>query len=989
MKKRVIALLAMVCIIVTLLSACGQNWNVSSDDGTYPSTCFTERTIQSAEDALAAIQDVSGQTGIANAADVFGECVEFSILDSTVYRFTQAYNGVPVYGRSIVVGAAADGTANGLSHNYMEITDIDTTPAISEKDAAKTAATWFGSAVEVLPGELSIYSLYDHVPTLAWQFQVWGPGVCDTCFVDANSGEMIVSFSGVFTDTEIGTYSDSIGTIDFNTTRNEYGSYSLVDEERNLQIYDADKHTVAFVVSDDAGNIYHYDSAVESWIDAGGKKVKIPGETGIFGSKDILDSNGTVVGHNADCLPCVGNPLRPLSVLMHNSTEWTNQKAAAAMSLTADVYDFYEAVLKKDGFNGNKGRVHIVINDDNNGDSKNAFSALGATRMFTLLSFGHQAEITAELVGHEYAHSVEQSISGLIYQGESGSIMEGLSDVFGELLEDWVVDNKLDDDCDWIHRDRNMINPMESRWSGCHYLLLNAKGNCPVQDKNGEHIKNNNKISEPTWYWPGSCWISFPYPDTYCGEGYCTEAYDKYGVHLNSTVISHAAYLMTHPKGADDVALTNEELAKVLHHSLYYLPSDCSFETFAAKVCLSAEVLGLPEEKQHCIVQAFKNVGIDAADVTFIGISEPEGELIIETPEPPPPVTIVNTSTPDSMAMNNYLQEETPYAFDDEWVYFTNKGVKTRISRQGDLIEEVAVMPHDIVVAVDGIIVDGLLFNHTGSISQASGCEPGRTFVDVEIGDMVTNVIPYHGRYFFLANGILKCAGMDSVVEKPHAKYIYNGIVFELSDITKSDVVFDRTLIETFGIYDSYIVAIGQDDSVWVIDLSTENSAIKVVEGEECNRYAIRLVIAIDGDYIYYSNEKTHEIDRVNFDGTIKETGLVKNGSQHIHTFNVADGNIYYMAQSAGGGGYSIYCKTSESCYEIAQGEEQGVQFGGTSSLSLIDDWIYFSSARGFWRAKMDGSRIEKISEYGQETADTTISEGEDRRMILYLGEIG
>ena len=67
-----------------------------------------------------------------------------------------------------------------------------------------------------------------------------------------------------------------------------------------------------------------------------------------------------------------------------------------------------------------------------------------------MLAFVTDNELSTELVAHEYMHSVERAISGMLYAGESGAIMEAYSDLFGEILEDYN-DGNLDGSCDWVH----------------------------------------------------------------------------------------------------------------------------------------------------------------------------------------------------------------------------------------------------------------------------------------------------------------------------------------------------------------------------------------------------------------------------------------------------------------------------------------------------------------------------------------------------------
>ena len=598
---------------------------------------FTDRTIHNEEDALAAIQEVSTVTGITNVSSTLGGVQQFTSLDSTFYRFAQVYEGIPVYGRSVTVGASSEGNGQGLSHNYIQISDVDTTPAISKDTAKQSVVEMYGADIQVTSCSLTIYSLFGYTPILAWQVQVAGPAMLYTCFVDAHTGAFINCFPGIFTDSELGTYTDSNGTIDFYTVQNPDGTYSLIDEARNLEVYDANYQTVIKTIVDDQGNVYQYDSEAEKWLDGSGREVDISGSEDensfwlMHGSWDVLDAQGNVVGRNADYLPCAGNPLNALHILSNPTTAWSNQKAAAAMSLTEDIYDFYHSVLGRTGFNGNNGTVRICVNDDINGDPSNAYSSLGDSRAFTFLSFGHAGTITADLIGHEFNHSVEQSISSLVYQGESGAIMEALADVFGELSEDWIADHQLDDDCDWIHGSRNMIDPAISTQQACFYEYNGQT--CPVKenDKEGKH-RIGEGLKKPSWFSTGSCVLDIPYPKFYQGENYYLGSGDNGGVHTNHTVVSHAAYLMTHPAEPTAEALTNEELAKVLYHAISYLPSDCNFESFASYICLSAEVLKISEAKQDCIVQAFKSVGIDANNVLLVTISEnPLDYMVTET----------------------------------------------------------------------------------------------------------------------------------------------------------------------------------------------------------------------------------------------------------------------------------------------------------------------------------------------------------------------
>ena len=92
-------------------------------------------------------------------------------------------------------------------------------------------------------------------------------------------------------------------------------------------------------------------------------------------------------------------------------------------------------------------------------------------------------------------------------------------------------------------------------------------------ENNGTHIYNPSYTVTRD-----SCVLRDSYPTEYLGTGYMTGDYDNGGVHLNSTVISHAAYLMS--RGINGSAAFEElgtlELAELFYSALFSMPSDCT-----------------------------------------------------------------------------------------------------------------------------------------------------------------------------------------------------------------------------------------------------------------------------------------------------------------------------------------------------------------------------------------------------------------------------
>lgn len=77
--------------------------------------------------------------------------------------------------------------------------------------------------------------------------------------------------------------------------------------------------------------------------------------------------------------------------------------------------------------------------------------------------------------------------------------------------------------------------------------------------------------------------------------------YDSGEVHINSTVVSHAAYLM-YEVGAFE---SREQMAKVWYQSLYLLSSYSNFEDCALAVIKTAKTMNLSDDSITKITQAF------------------------------------------------------------------------------------------------------------------------------------------------------------------------------------------------------------------------------------------------------------------------------------------------------------------------------------------------------------------------------------------------
>ena len=540
------------------------------------------RKVTDQESARQALDDIAPQLGIKDVERELGECREDAVLGNTYYRFPQEYQGIPVYGRSVVV--VADNTESGtlVSGNLTGVGKLDTKPTISESDVPDFAQAYYNSeefSCEVK--ELVIYSLNDREPTLAWQALVEADGEVEYCFVDAKTGDILGALSQNYTEQAqcSGHDIDDVNQTFFVEYTGD--QYVLEDTSKFITVYDANNSTLAkereklYVIVDENDKVYAVKNG--KWVDENGKPVTIEGEN--FNLL-ILNDKGEVIGKNGVFAVRLKtkNIFTTVSPVTSKTALWNNKKAVTVMSRVSLVDDFWAEVFHRKGYDNTYGTIVAVFDDYRGGDTTNAESSGGKDFPITVLSFGTDNSLSLNVIAHEYTHSVEKSISSMAYQGESGALMEAYSDIFGEIIEDWANDGMFDGDCDWIfdvkQANRNLMSPGSSR------------------------------VPLPSSY-QGTYWKNTDDED------------DHGGVHTNNTVISHAAYLMWKGIDGSDTfeALTTEELAKLFYATLYTLPKDCTFSQFRTLTQHTARTMNFTEKQLRCISNAFFQVGIPETEL--------------------------------------------------------------------------------------------------------------------------------------------------------------------------------------------------------------------------------------------------------------------------------------------------------------------------------------------------------------------------------------
>ena len=481
--------------------------------------------------AAETLESVAEELGYENAYAELTPQTESTIGGDTYNRMQQNYKGIPVYGRSVIYVTEESGEISLVTGNALDVDDsIDLTPSVTEEQVAESIASYAVSSLGAEPADvedleigelrqedLCIYNLFGTKDTLAYTLNV---GFYEFV-VDAHTGEVLLADDQLRTATSVeGTLSGQ--RFKFNNvtyTQNDDGSFFLYDEGRNIEAY-----TVKCK--------QQWDRITQTWKSVWKEEIPVVWQEGTQPSKSVAD----------------------------------------AYINTQIVYDYFDVVLQNKSADG-EGKTKIYVLDgvidyksggqinsllDNAMTHVNKEEGLVCISAGKAKSYKYTKGTYIDWIAHEYMHGVEQYHSGMVYEGQSGAVMEGLSDIFGELVEAWFTEEEPN----WYFTEtkRTMYDPNSS----------------------GHPAHKDDELLVDADY-----------------------------VHGYSTVISHTAYLMWNGMdGNAEKKLSETQLAELWYRAMLMMPKDCTFAECRTLVEQAAESINLTDAQKQCICEAFDKVGI-------------------------------------------------------------------------------------------------------------------------------------------------------------------------------------------------------------------------------------------------------------------------------------------------------------------------------------------------------------------------------------------
>lgn len=278
----------------------------------------------------------------------------------------------------------------------------------------------------------------------------------------------------------------------------------------------------------------------------------------------------------------LGGPVLPGTAWTRSENGW-DSAAVSAHANTAAAYDYYADVLGLNSFDGNGApiRVSIAYNPSSGisryfGNSyRNAFWDPGNQ----VLAFGDGGALLAALdvVAHEYTHAVVSYAVGdggsVLDYGESGAVNEAYADILGVLVEGKSGPGR------WLIGEDSAMG-----------VLRNLANPTSIKTSYG------------------------PYRDHY--EDRYRETGDEGGEHINSTILSHAAYLMMTDPATSDIS--DETWAALFLSSLNRLSTDAKFSDVRVALVDTADTFDFTDAQMLAIEEAFDDVGISAGVTALV-----------------------------------------------------------------------------------------------------------------------------------------------------------------------------------------------------------------------------------------------------------------------------------------------------------------------------------------------------------------------------------
>ncbi|WP_079504544.1 M4 family metallopeptidase [Mesobacillus jeotgali] len=263
-----------------------------------------------------------------------------------------------------------------------------------------------------------------------------------------------------------------------------------------------------------------------------------------------------------------------------NSAAFISDYDRAAVDAHYNSEKVYDYFLNEHGRNSLDGKGMAIISKVHYGKNYNNASWNGRWMTYGDGDGKFMISLSAglDVAAHEMTHGVITHSANLVYRNQSGALNESFADVFGALV----------DDSDW-EMGEDIMAP-EAKANGSTVLRS-------LSNPNGVIVSNEQRRAYST--------NGGVYPDHMDEFYHMPVTVDGGGVHVNSSITNHAAYLIAQDLG-------REKLGKIYYRALtVYLTPDSNFSDARKAIVQSAiDLYGEGSEEEAAAKSGFDAVGI-------------------------------------------------------------------------------------------------------------------------------------------------------------------------------------------------------------------------------------------------------------------------------------------------------------------------------------------------------------------------------------------
>ncbi len=354
-----------------------------------------------------------------------GSDIDFTLIDSKAdelgflqQKYIQTYKGIPI-DRADYVVQSLDGNISSFRGDAYNIENVSITASINEKSALKYALEYMGDL------------------NYRWNSDFWESEIKE----HENNPNASYYPIGELILTKFGNSNEITPVNEFKLA---YRFDIYAEENEEQVIIDAETGEVIYTLA--LSSNCEPEVAFTSVFN-GSQNIKTDEYTGDpdYRLKDDCQTTDVWV-RDWNSATNVSDPIE----IDNTDNSWTNMDerfGATVLWETKESYNYFKNVHSRSSYDGANGDVTCYINATfrrSNGTlyTDNATMAFNGSQMKVGLgSSGTLANSwsSIDIIAHEFTHAVTGTSSGLVYQGESGALNESFSDIFGEMVENYVA----------------------------------------------------------------------------------------------------------------------------------------------------------------------------------------------------------------------------------------------------------------------------------------------------------------------------------------------------------------------------------------------------------------------------------------------------------------------------------------------------------------------------------------------------------------------